>query len=132
MLPFNVNLIIFNKRYFVQYHYQLFFKAIDKDGTYDAVVDYSYSNFYYPSKNYNYYTYMYGRGAGSAVYLFLRHKWYCPASYYETYCTKYCVLTDSLSGHYSCDSNGNPVCLDGWTGASTYCTTGTDLAVPCM
>ena len=61
---------------YTQYYYQLYFKAMDEDGTYDAIVDYSYYNFYYPSKNYNYYTYMYGRSGGTNVYLYVRHKWY--------------------------------------------------------
>lgn len=108
----------------MQYYYQLFYLARDEDGSYDEIVDYSYYNYYYPSKDSYYTTYMYGRNGGSNIYLYVRHKWYCPANYYEYYCTKYCIYTDDSTGHYSCDSNGNPVCLDGWTGASTYCTTG--------
>ena len=96
----------------------------DEDGTYDALVDYSYSNFYYPTKNYNHYNYMYGRSGGTNVYLYVRHKWYCPSNYYDTYCTRYCVYTDDSTGHYTCDGNGYPICLNGWTGTSTYCVTG--------
>ena len=96
---------------------------MDEDGFYDAVVDYSYYNHYYPSKNSYYYRYMYGRYGGSNVYLYMRYRWYCPTNFYQYYCNRYCVYTDSSIGHYSCDYNGYPVCLPGWTGTSTYCVT---------
>ena len=113
----------------LQYYYQLFFKAWDEDGTYDATVDYGYYNYGYTSKNYNYYAYIYGRGGGTNVYLYVSHKWYCPANYYAYYCTRYCIYTDDDNGHYSCDTDGYPVCLDGWTGTSTYCKTGLFLSI---
>ena len=97
---------------------------MDEDGSYDPIVDYSYADFSNPSKDTYYYNYIYGRSGGTNVYLYVRHKWYCPVNYYGTYCSKYCIYTDDANGHYSCDDEGNPVCLDGWTGTSTFCTTG--------
>ena len=107
-----------------QYYFQLFWKAMDEDGSFDPIVDYDYYNHYYPSKNSNYYRYMYGNYGGTNVYLYIRYKWYCPTNYYQYYCNRYCVYTNNANGHYSCDSNGYPVCLTGWTGTSTYCVTG--------
>lgn len=121
---FGYIMLLCNASSSAQYLYQLFYKAMDEDGSYDAIVDYGYYNFFYPSKNYYYYTYMYGQSGGTNVYLYVRHKWYCPVNYYDTYCTRYCIYTDNSNGHYSCDSEGYPVCLNGWTGTSTYCKTG--------
>ncbi|XP_032811607.1 protein jagged-1b-like isoform X1 [Petromyzon marinus] len=40
----------------------------------------------------------------------------CDEHYFSTNCTKLCKPRDDYFGHYACDSNGNKVCLDGWTG----------------
>lgn len=108
----------------IQDNYQILWIAYDEDGTYDPIIDYSYYNYYSRAKNSYWYTNMYGYSGGSYTRMYLRHKWYCPDNYYETYCTKYCADTDDVTGHYTCDDNGDPVCLDGWTGASTFCKTG--------
>ena len=35
----------------------------------------------------------------------------------------YCVATDSESGHYTCGSSGEKVCLEGWTNPTQHCLT---------
>ena len=37
-------------------------------------------------------------------------------------CSVLCVETDNADGHYVCDNDGNRVCLDGYTNASSDCT----------
>nr|XP_033813216.1 protein jagged-2-like isoform X2 [Geotrypetes seraphini] len=41
----------------------------------------------------------------------------CDESYYGPSCNKLCRPRDDYFGHYSCDINGNKVCLDGWAGS---------------
>jgi jagged-like protein len=40
----------------------------------------------------------------------------CMPNYYNATCTKLCRPRDDRFGHYSCDNNGNKVCLQGWIG----------------
>ena len=48
----------------------------------------------------------------------------CAADYYGPQCSVLCVGMNSDSqGHYSCDSEGNRVCLPGYTGLEDNCTT---------
>ena len=35
----------------------------------------------------------------------------------------YCRATDSESGHYTCGSSGEKVCLEGWTNPTQHCLT---------
>ena len=35
----------------------------------------------------------------------------------------YCEATDSESGHYTCGSSGEKVCLEGWTNPTQHCLT---------
>ena len=46
----------------------------------------------------------------------------CESDYYGSDCTVRCTSRDDAMGHYSCDSNGNRVCLDGYSGVD--CLTG--------
>lgn len=39
----------------------------------------------------------------------------CPQNYYGVNCSKYCVAqSNCISGHFSCDNNGNLVCEANW------------------
>lgn len=46
----------------------------------------------------------------------------CDEHYYGFGCNKFCRPRDEFFGHYTCDSNGNKTCLEGWTGPE--CNTG--------
>ena len=46
----------------------------------------------------------------------------CDENYYGKSCTKLCQPRNDTFGHYTCDENGNKVCLPGWRGA--LCDTG--------
>ena len=48
---------------------------------------------------------------------------YCADSYYGSQCSVFCESTDGKRGHYTCDNQGNMVCLEGYTGEDTNCTT---------
>ncbi|XP_039248161.1 uncharacterized protein LOC120326021 [Styela clava] len=46
----------------------------------------------------------------------------CDQHYYGDGCSKYCRPRDDMFGHYTCDRNGEKVCLDGWRdGTGSYC-----------
>lgn len=45
---------------------------------------------------------------------------YCDPQYYGGDCSIKCVPTNKCDGHYTCDPQGNKVCLNGWRG--TDCT----------
>ena len=47
----------------------------------------------------------------------------CDEHYYGFGCNKFCRPRNDFFGHYTCDSNGNKTCLEGWSGAD--CNTGT-------
>ncbi len=64
------------------------------------------------------YTGTYGQGT-----MELSFKVECAQFYYGLDCTTFCEPMDNSSGHYSCDDNGNKVCLDGWVDVSTDCLT---------
>ncbi|ESO93586.1 hypothetical protein LOTGIDRAFT_71205, partial [Lottia gigantea] len=51
----------------------------------------------------------------------------CDEHYYNTTCTKFCRPHNDRFGHYTCDSNGDKVCLHGWMGQeceTAICRTG--------
>ena len=49
----------------------------------------------------------------------------CTTNFYGSNCATYCVARDDSGGHYSCGSNGEKLCLSGWSDPTTDCTTGT-------
>ena len=53
----------------------------------------------------------------------------CSAHYYGNDCDTLCRPRDDQFGHYTCDANGDKICLDGWQKDSEnaegdYCTKG--------
>ncbi|KAF7990587.1 hypothetical protein HCN44_000392 [Aphidius gifuensis] len=40
----------------------------------------------------------------------------CDDHYYNATCTKFCRSRDDIFGHYTCDNNGDKVCIQGWRG----------------
>ena len=49
------------------------------------------------------------------------YKFTCSQDYYGTDCSVYCVPTNDSSGHYSCGSNGDKICLPGYINSSANC-----------
>ena len=47
----------------------------------------------------------------------------CAANFYGSDCATHCVPRDDSQGHYRCGSNGERICLSGWSGPSSSCTT---------
>ena len=48
---------------------------------------------------------------------------YCAENYFGSQCSVFCEPMDGKRGHYTCDSQGNIVCLEGYLGKETNCTT---------
>ncbi len=48
----------------------------------------------------------------------------CAVNQYGPQCSVECTPMDNSQGHYSCDSEGNIVCLPGFTGIEVNCTIG--------
>lgn len=58
-------------------------------------------------------------GAGT---LRLQYKALCQENYYGTACDILCQPADSDTlGHYTCGSNGNKICNDGWSDPPKNC-----------
>ncbi|KAG1672644.1 Protein jagged-1 [Nymphon striatum] len=53
---------------------------------------------------------------GSTAKITFRIRVICDPHYYNTTCQKFCRPRDNIFGHYTCDSNGDKVCLKGWMG----------------
>ena len=47
----------------------------------------------------------------------------CTNNFYGSNCTTHCVARNDNGGHYSCGSNGEMICLSGWSGSSSGCIT---------
>ena len=52
----------------------------------------------------------------------------CNDNYHGPSCSAYCRPKDDHLGHWSCDANGQRVCLDGWVGE--FCFTGKHFLLP--
>ena len=48
----------------------------------------------------------------------------CAANFYGSDCATRCVPRDDSQGHYTCRSNGERICLSGWSEPASDCTTG--------
>lgn len=51
----------------------------------------------------------------------------CSDHYYNATCTKFCRPRNDIFGHYTCDENGDKVCIQGWKGAD--CETGKKIII---
>lgn len=54
----------------------------------------------------------------------LSYRAICQTNYYGSTCTVFCIGRDDSTGHYSCNSNGDRVCLPGWSDLPNNCLTG--------
>ena len=52
-----------------------------------------------------------------------RFKAMCATNFFGPDCTQFCQGRDDSSGHYTCDANGNEVCLDGYVDPGSNCVT---------
>lgn len=42
----------------------------------------------------------------------------CADNYYRQDCSTFCLSQDNETGHYTCDKEGNKVCLEGFSGSN--------------
>ena len=63
----------------------------------------------------------YGTGAGGSI--TLQFKVECDDNYYGLDCGTFCEDTDDNTGHFTCNSDGEKVCLSGWVEPSSNCLT---------
>lgn len=54
---------------------------------------------------------------GRNAHLAYRVRVQCADHYYNATCTKLCRPRNDIFGHYTCDENGDKVCIQGWKGA---------------
>lgn len=55
----------------------------------------------------------------------------CDENLYDARCSTYCRARNDALGHYDChEATGARVCVDGWTGADSYCVTGKSISHP--
>lgn len=59
---------------------------------------------------------------GKNAHLAYRVRVQCDDHYYNATCTKFCRPRNDIFGHYTCDENGDKVCIQGWKGVD--CETG--------
>lgn len=55
---------------------------------------------------------------GAVAWVACRVRVQCDPHYFNATCTKFCRPRDDKFGHYTCDHNGDKVCIDGWMGAN--------------
>ncbi len=101
----------------------LFIEVEDEDILFDDHVDDVYVTITRtPSSSFSSRTAYNGIHGNSRIELSFRVQ--CAANFYGSDCATRCVPRDDSGGHYSCGSNGERICLSGWSGPSTSCTTG--------
>ena len=62
-------------------------------------------------------------GIYNNVQMTVSYKAVCQTNYYGSLCTVFCRGRNDTTGRYECDSEGQPVCLEGWTNIATNCLT---------
>ncbi len=103
---------------------QLFIQVIDDD-TYssdDHVDDIYIEGLLAPSDVFTEYDTYIGQYSNSRIQL--RFRVQCDTGYYGFNCARYCMKRNDENGHYTCDQNGNRICLGGWIDSNRECTTG--------
>ena len=68
-------------------------------------------------------------GDAGKVTMTFQYRVMCQPNYYGANCFTFCRPRDDSTGHYTCDSNGDKVCLDGYTDESSDCITGVCVCV---
>ena len=53
----------------------------------------------------------------------------CATNYYQSNCSVYCIPTNDNTGHYTCDTNGNKICLPDYGNTSNNCLDGMFLKI---
>ena len=56
----------------------------------------------------------------------------CNPDYYGSRCNVFCQAMNDSGGHYTCGSNGEKICLEGWTEPFYNCIQGMSYAVVCF
>ena len=72
-----------------------------------------YSGVILPGKDWHILTY-----SGAIATFVYKIRLLCENNYYNTTCTKFCMPRNDKFGHYTCDVNGDKVCMDGWLGSN--------------
>lgn len=58
---------------------------------------------------------------GQYYQIYLEYSSKCALNYYGPDCSKYCMPRDDSSGHYTCSTQGNIVCLPGYHAEEINC-----------
>lgn len=82
-------------------------------GLEQVVEEASYSGIILPSPEWHPLTFR-----GPVAWLRYRVRVQCDMHYFNATCTKFCRPRDDKFGHYTCDPNGDKVCIAGWMGAN--------------
>ncbi|KAJ1528673.1 hypothetical protein ONE63_007067 [Megalurothrips usitatus] len=82
-------------------------------GSERVIEEASYSGIILPSAEWHTLTYR-----GPVAWLTYRVRVQCDHHYFNATCTKFCRPRDDKFGHYTCDHNGDKVCIAGWMGAN--------------
>ena len=103
--------------------FQLYVEVFDYDPTRNEHVDDIYIvETLSPSSSFTTETWYTGVYGNSEIRLSFRVQ--CDVTFYGSDCATHCVNTDDDGiGHYTCDSNGQKICLSGWTDANYNCLT---------
>ncbi len=56
------------------------------------------------------------------IFLAISFELECGEGFYGSDCGVFCIPRDNDLGHFTCDSNGNIMCLEGFNNTSTNCT----------
>ena len=70
--------------------------------------------------------------SGRYISITLQYKVMCNADYYGLDCATFCVDTDDDTGHFSCSSTGEKLCLPGWSEPTTNCLTRKLILIKCQ
>lgn len=107
----------------MQGQFQMLITLNDRDvpDTDDLIDRVSLNTTLLPSNNFTRRT-LYGGFYGIAS-MELSFRVMCHEHYYGPTCNTLCVPRNSSEGHYTCNKDGNIVCLAGYTNTSTNCTT---------
>ena len=102
---------------------RLFIKVEDDDYNADDHIDDIYVTISRtPSSSFTSRRAYYGVHGNSRIELSFRVQ--CKTNFYGSNCATYCAARDDSGGHYRCGSNGEKLCLSGWSDPTRNCITG--------